>query len=377
MGSKAEDEGAYLDWNATTPPHPEVLAAMTHASAVAWGNPASVHGTGRRARLEVEELREALARALGVHARDVVLTSGGTEANNLALAQAPGLVTSRLEHPSVVRVADALAASGRPVRWLSVSPGGRLDSAELREACRDMPAGSWVAVQAANHETGVLQPIAELALPVHEAGLRFHVDAVQAFGKVDCSALAAADSIAIASHKIRGPKGIGALAFRGRAPKPLLLGGTQERGLRPGTVDAVAAAGFRAALRLAAEGPARWGRLAVLRDALEAALTPLAVVNGSAPRLPHVSNLSFSGQRGDELVAALDLYGVSVSSGSACAAGTAEASPVITAMGGRERALGALRISFGDATPPESLTLLKDLLFQLVGGGVAKGSRSP
>ncbi|HET9934326.1 MAG TPA: cysteine desulfurase family protein [Polyangiaceae bacterium] len=345
--------GVYLDWNATAPLRPEVIQAMVAAAELAWANPASTHALGRRARVEVEELREALGAALAVHPRDVVLTSGGTEANNLRLARAPGLVTSRLEHPSIVRVAESLEAEGKPVRWISVPNSGRVEPDAVAELCGGMPAGSWVAVQAANHETGVLQPIGAIAPRVHSAGLLLHVDAVQAFGKVDLSELQGADSIAVASHKIRGPKGIGALAFRRAVPPPLLVGGSQERGLRPGTVDPVAAAGFRTAVMLLA--PQRWAELAQSRDAFEGRLERVSDRNGEGARLPHVLNRSFRGWKGDELVAALDLLGVCVSSGSACAAGTAEASPVITAMLGRERALSAVRISFGDATTDAEL----------------------
>jgi cysteine desulfurase len=353
-----------------------VLDAMREASEWAWANPASVHGRGRQARAEVEALREELAAALFVSPRDVVLTSGGTEANNLGLRRATALVTSRLEHPSVVRVAEALEAAGRKVRWLPTPAEGRLELEAVRAACTELPAGAWVAVQAANHETGVLQPLADLAEVVHAAGLRLHVDAVQAFGKVDPAALRVADAVAVASHKIRGPKGIGALAFRGPAPPPLLVGGAQERGLRPGTVDAVAAVGFRAALGLAASGPPRWAALRALRDQFEAAFRDYAAINGAEPRLPHVSNLSFAGVNGDELVAALDLLGVQVSSGSACAAGTAEPSPVILAMLGRERARSAVRISLGDETSVEELSEAKALFFQALGAAGAKGSGS-
>jgi cysteine desulfurase len=179
-----------------------------------------------------------------------------------------------------------------------------------------------------------------------------HVDAVQALGKLPPQAWRFADSLSVAAHKIRGPKGIGALAFRGsKAPKPVLLGGSQERGIRPGTVDPVAAAGFLAALERATDGPARYRELARLRDDFEESFAGTALINGEgAPRLPHVSNLSFPGSSGDEIVAALDLLDVCVSSGSACSAGTAEVSPVITAMLGRPRAQAAVRISLGEST---------------------------
>jgi cysteine desulfurase len=205
---------------------------------------------------------------------------------------------------------------------------------------------------AANHETGVLQPLEEVALAAHALGATLHVDAVQALGKLPPSTWRFADSLALAAHKIRGPKGIGALAFRGQnAPRPVLVGGSQERGLRPGTVDPVAAAGFLAALQRADDAPERYAGLSVLRDELEQAFSAFASVNGAgAPRLPHVSNLSFNGVSGDELVAALDLLGVCVSSGSACSAGTTEPSTVITSMLGRERARAAVRVSLGEST---------------------------
>jgi cysteine desulfurase len=354
-------EPIYLDWNATAPPHPDVLRAMARAASEAWGNPASTHGVGRKARAQVEDAREKLAEICAVHARDVLFTSGGTEANNLALAGAVGLALSRLEHPSVTRVAEQLEARGVPVAWIAVPVSGRLDPEAYRQALERLPRASVAALMAANHETGVLQPLEEVALVAHALGATLHVDAVQALGKLPPETWRFADSLAVAAHKIRGPKGIGALAFRGsKTPKPVLVGGSQERGLRPGTVDPVAAAGFLAALERAAEGPARYAELRALRDELEAALSAVAKVNGEGvERLPHVSNLSFDGLSGDELVAALDLMGVCVSSGSACSAGTTEASTVITAMLGRERARGAVRVSLGETTTSVELQAAK------------------
>lgn len=343
----------YLDWNATTPLHPAVIAAMSEAQG-AWANPASPHALGRRARGIVETARERLAECLAVDARDVLFTSGGTEANNLALHQVRHLVTSRLEHPSVVRVAERLEAEGR-VSWLPVPADGRIRPEEVRSALRRAPQGAWVALMAANHETGVVQPVGEVAEVVHELGARLHVDAVQALGKMDLAACRGADSLAVCAHKIRGPKGIGALAWRtGAAPRPLLVGGAQERGYRPGTQDAVLAAGFAEALAQLDVG--RYERVAALRDRMERALGSRARVNGhGVARLPHVANLSFEGWRADELVAALDLRGVCVSAGSACSAGTTEPSPVIVAMLGAERASSAVRISLGDVTSLEEV----------------------
>ena len=343
----------YLDWNATTPPLPEVIEVMAEVARSTWGNPASVHARGRRARDVVETAREEIALLVGASARDVIFTSGGTEANNLALRHAPALVTSQLEHPSVTRVADALMLDGRPVRWLTVPSSGCLSADAVKELLVALPEGAVVAVAAVNHETGVIQPLAEIAEAVRAAGARLHVDAVQVVGKLPVDLLAGADTLSLAAHKIRGPKGIGALVHRPeRAPKPLLLGGSQERGRRPGTVDPVAAAGFRVASAHARAALNERGRLTELRDHIEAVLmgwggTP----NGAdAPRLGHVTNLSFAGRAGDELVAALDLLGVAVSSGSACSAGTTEPSKIIGAMLGFERARGAVRISLGEAT---------------------------
>lgn len=355
----------YLDWNATTPPHPEVLAAMLRVWEQGWANPASVHGPGRRARAHVDQAREAVAALAGApfEARDVVLTSGGTEANNLALAHAfaaPGgaLVTSRIEHPSVVRAAEELALRGVVVVWAAPSPSGRVEAAAVAEAI-DRAASSaevrLVTLQAVNHETGVIQPVAEVATLVHARGALLHVDAVQALGRLDPEAWRGADLLALAAHKLRGPKGIGALVPRpGVALRPLLFGGAQERGLRPGTQDAAAAAGLAVAADRAAAGPRRYAAIVPLRDRLEAELLRLGprppIRNGEGPRAPHVANLSWPGWRGDELCAALDLEGVAVSSGSACAAGTAEPSPVLWAMVGEARAASAVRVSLGEET---------------------------
>jgi cysteine desulfurase len=359
----------YLDWNATTPPLPEVLAAMSEAAHSAWGNPSSVHAAGRRARVWVEDAREELATLMGFSARDVLFTSGGTEANNLALANPAGIVTSRLEHPSVIRPTEAFASRGGHVAWLPLRSSGRVESEAVAEALKGAPRGSVVALMAANHETGVLQPIEEVAEICRRFGAHLHVDAVQALGKVDVSALRLADTVSVAGHKIRGPKGVGALLARpGWVPSPVLRGGGQERGLRPGTQDAMALAGFLAALHYARGGAQRYAALQPLRDRLEKETSAVAVANGAeAPRLPHVSNLSVRGFRGDELVAALDLDGVRVSSGSACSAGTTEPSEIITEMVGKERAQSAIRVSLGDTTQPIEIELAIAALFRVLG----------
>lgn len=369
---KSAPAWVYLDWNATAPLHPAVAREMARVAERAWANPASPHGAGRAARDELESAREVLAGVLGFHPRDVAFTGSGTEANNLALHDAPALITSRLEHPSVVNVALALEERGKPVRWLPVTPDGRVEPEGLSDALaslpRDLPGKPVVAVMAANHETGVLQPLAALSEHVRAAGARLHVDAVQLLGRGALEGLAVADTVSVAAHKLRGPKGIGALLWRpGQNPRPLLRGGAQERGFRPGTQDAVAAAGFRTALERVAESRAAYERLAPLRDGLEAALADLTQRNGGGERLPHVTNLSVPGWRGDEVVAALDLRGILIASGSACSAGTTEPSPVITAMLGRERASEAIRISLGEETTPDEVAQATGALREVLG----------
>lgn len=369
----------YLDWNATTPPHPDVIAAMIAAARDAWGNPASVHGTGRRARARVEDAREAIGSLVGLDPRDVYLTSGGTEANNLALWHAfadglsrpnegrQALVLSRIEHPSIVKFAEHLAERGVLVEWVAPTPSGRVDPAAISDAMdRAVAAGATVrlvALQAVNHETGVLQPIAETVQVCRSRKVLLFVDAVQAVGKLPRATYEGADLISLAAHKIRGPKGVGALATRPTVHlRRMLFGGAQEKGLRPGTQDPVSWAGFAVAADRAREMPTRYAAIAPLRDQLEADLARIAeragvatARNGEGERAAHVTNVSFHGWLGPELCAALDLEGVAVSSGSACSAGTAEPSPVLEAMVGRERALSAVRVSLGEETTTDDI----------------------
>jgi cysteine desulfurase len=352
----------YLDWNATTPPLDAVVDAMRDAARQSWGNPSSVHAFGRAAQALVEDARRAVAHLARCDARDIVLTSGATEANNLALrsafasSQATGgtLVTSRLEHPSVTRVAEALEREGRArVRWVHVNREGTLDLADLERALSGDPA-RLVAVQAVNQETGTIQPLAEVVELARRARAPLHVDAVQAFGRIEEVAERAATR-SLAAHKMRGPKGIGALIVQpGLAMAPVLVGGSQERGLRPGTVDPVAAAGLAVAARHALASPSQWAKVGPLRDSFETGilrLAPNARVNGQASaRAPHLASVAFPGWSGPELVAALDLEGVAASSGSACSAGTAEPSAPLVAMGDAEAAGSTVRFSLGEDT---------------------------
>jgi cysteine desulfurase len=358
----------YLDWNASAPPLEAALAAMSEAAREAWGNPASVHAHGRAARARVEDARAAVAELAGADPRDVVLTSGGTESNNIALrsafvgksaAEGAVLVTSRLEHPSVTRVAEAIEREGTArVRWLAVRTDGQIDLVDLERAL-DEGGVVLVALQTVSSETGVIAPVGHIVELSRARGARVHVDAVQAWGKIE-EIGAAADTQSLAAHKFRGPKGIGALISRpGLRLHPVLLGGGQERGLRPGTVDPIAAAGLAAASRHAMSGPARYRELAPQRDRLQKALVGLGgLVNGEgAPRAPHVTSVAWPGWRGPELVAALDLAGISVSSGTACSAGTSEPSPALCAMVGEARAGSSVRVSLGESTTGEEIDL--------------------
>jgi cysteine desulfurase len=352
----------YLDWNATTPPLDSVVEAMRAAAREAWGNPSSVHAFGREARGRVEDARHAVAHLAGADPRDVVLTSGATEANNLAIrsvfasAGSTGgvLVTSRLEHPSVTRVAEALEREGKArVRWVRVEHRGTIDMDDLQRALGEERV-LLVAVQAVNHETGTIQPLMDVIDLARRSRVALHVDAVQAFGRIEDTARGATTR-SLAGHKMRGPKGIGALVRQPGVPlAPVLVGGSQEGGLRPGTVDPVAAAGLAQAARHALSSAPRWQRVGTLRDALEAGvsrLAPGARVNGAgAPRAPHVASIAFAAWSGPELVAALDLEGVAVSSGSACSAGTAEPSAPLLAMGDVEAARSTVRFSLGEDT---------------------------
>ncbi len=366
----------YLDWNATTPIAPEARGAMLAAMDDGWANPASVHGEGRRARAHVEDARQAVAVLLGLDPRDVLFTSGGTEANNVALRSfvgaGDGLVTSRLEHPSVVRTAEALAGAGARVAWVEPTADGLIEVPRVLDALATLgDAARLVSLQAVNHETGVVQPVSGLADALASRPGRpvlLHTDAVQATGRLDRSAWAGADIVSVASHKLRGPKGAGAVATRpGVKLAGLLTGGEQERGVRPGTQDPVVLAGFGAAARRAVGGPARYAAIGALRDTLEAALVAAGGVrNGGEPRAPHVTNLSFSGWSGPELCAALDLEGLCVSSGSACSAGTAEPSPVITAMLGRARAASAVRISLGETSNAAEISAAAQIFLRVL-----------
>ena len=352
-------ERVYLDWNATTPLRPEAREAM----AAAWdlpGNPSSVHEEGRKARRLIEEARSVVAGAVGALPRNVVFTSGGTEANALALT--PGLrlksappvrrlVVSAIEHASVLAGgrfgADAMVAVG-------VSRSGLILLDRLREVLSDGPP-ALVSVMLANNETGAVQAIAEVAEIVHAAGSVLHVDAIQALGKISFNINSLnADLMTLSAHKIGGPKGVGALVWAEGVQgfEPLLRGGGQERGHRAGTEDVAGIAGFGAAAEVAIGALEKdVGRLETLRNRLENGLrqTPgVLIFSDDVARLPNTSLFTAPGLRAETAVIGFDLAGIAVSSGSACSSGKVQPSHVLEAMGfGRELAQGAVRLSLG------------------------------
>jgi cysteine desulfurase len=354
---------AYLDWNATAKLRPEAQAAVTAALNVT-GNPSSVHGLGRAARRLIEEARDKVAALVGVTARDVVFTSGGTEANMLALAPALGevLLISAIEHPSV-RSGGRFAAA----EDIAVTVAGIVDLAALERqlAGRSRP---LVSLMLANNETGVIQPVAEAAALVHAAGGLLHVDAVQGPGRITCDFNAlGADLMTLSSHKIGGPQGVGALIRRdGLALDPQIKGGGQERGARAGTENVAGIAGFGAAAEAVRQGWAgEAAQMKALRDKLEhgiKAIAPKAVIFGAeTARLPNTTLFSVPGMKAETAVIAFDLEGVAVSSGAACSSGKVAPSHVLAAMGvAGELARGAIRVSLGYSTSDGDVgTILK------------------
>ena len=369
--ASAEISRLYLDYNATAPLRPEARAATLEALDV-LGNPSSIHAEGRRARATVEEARRAVAALAGVEPRGVVFVSGGTEAANLALTpaiQAPErqgpltrLIVSAGEHPCVLR-GHRFAPEATAIAPLT--PDGRLDLDALAELLTRGEGAPMLALQGANNETGVLQPVAEAAGLVHAAGGIVVCDGVQLPGRIDLAAAASsADFLLLSAHKLGGPKGAGALIATRRdlsIESPLLRGGGQERGGRAGTENVAAIAGFGAAARLAAGEVEREApRLAALRDRLQARVlesAPETVVFGAAaPRLPNTLAFAAPGAAAATLLIALDLVGVAVSSGSACSSGKVTPSHVLAAMGVElGLAAGAIRVSFGWASRDEDV----------------------
>ncbi len=370
--------GIYLDYSAASPLRPEVAAVMIRVLEGGQGNPSSIHRQGHRARVIVEEARESVAALLGALAEEVVFTSGGTEANNLALFGAARigsrghLVVTDLEHSSVLQPARQLAAEGHALSRIKPDSEAKIDpEAVLREVRSDT---RIVSVMHSSNEVGTLQPVAEIARGLPARRPLLHTDAVQSAGKVPLeTASLGADLLSLSAHKIGGPAGVGCLWVRsGVVLDPLLRGGSQEGNRRAGTEAVSLIAGFGVAARLAlAELPGESERIRLLRDRLEEEMErriPGARFHGRlARRLPGIVSVALEGCPGEEVVMALDLEGISVSTGSACAAGTVRPSHVLAALGcSEEESRSTLRISLGRETAPGDLVRFVETLSRIV-----------
>ena len=362
----------YLDYNATTPVDPAVRDAMLPFLGENFGNAGSVHSAGQRARAAVDAARESVAALIGAKPAEIVFTSGGTEADNLAIFGSVGgavassmkprkhVITTAIDHHAVLHSCEELERQGIEVTFVGVGRGlesqGVVDPEEIRRALR--PETVLITVMHANNELGTIQPIEEIARIAREAGVRFHCDAVQSAGKVplDVNHLGV-DLLSISAHKFYGPKGVGALYVRtGTALAPRFYGGHAERDRRPGTENVPGIVGIGKAAELARKLlPEDSPRIGVLRDRLESALLqriPSVRANGDRKhRVPNTLNLSFAGAGGEALLIALDLQGVECSTGAACSSGSTEPSHVLTASGlSRDEARSSLRFSLGRPT---------------------------
>lgn len=354
-------ERYYFDHNATTPVSGAVLEEFVATVRDIHGNASSIHHDGQLAKQRLEMSRRRLAEALGCEAREVVFTSGGTEANNLAILGAMRnaeagrghLITTRIEHPSVLRACGQLEREGASVTYLPVGSDGVVDPLDVRRALR--PETALISVMHVNSETGAIQPVEQIGYVAREAGVALHVDGVQAFGKIAVKLEElGADLYSMSGHKVYAPKGIGALYVRkGTRLGPILHGGRHEHGLRAGTENVAGAVALgRAAEEMRETLEESTERIRTLRDLLEQGIlarVPSAWVNaGRAARVPNTANIGLEGIEGEAMVISLDLKGFSVSSGSACSSGAVEPSHVLMAMGlGAAQARSCLRFSLG------------------------------
>jgi len=369
----------YMDANATTPLLPEVLDAMRPYWIEQFGNASSIHQQGQQARAAVNRARDSVAALVNCRAAEIIFTSGGTESNNLALfgtlAAGDRLITTAIEHHAVLHAAQALAERGIAVTFLPVTAQGVVDPATLKAALQQSDSQqqgkTLVSVMLANNETGVLQPIRELADLAHASGALFHTDAAQAAGKLDLNVKQLdCDLLSIAAHKMYAPQGLGALFVRRNVRlQPLFFGGRHERGRRPGTENVAGIVGLGKAAEVARQWLASDGQqsLTTLRDRLEQGLLAQiedSAVNGAgAPRVANTSNLYFDHLEAEALVIALDLKGLAVSGGSACQSGATEPSHVLTAMGLSEaRARASIRISLTRQTTVEEVDRALELI---------------
>jgi cysteine desulfurase len=359
----------YLDHNATTPLDPRVLEAMMPYFKEDWGNPSSPYRFASRARTAVEEARQRIAECSGCKTEEIVLTSSGTESDNLAIrgvarthrSRGDHIVTTAIEHHAVLNTCRALEAEGFRVTYLPVDSAGAVDIQDVEKSL--LPETILITVMHANNETGVIQPVQEIADLAKHRGILFHTDAVQTAGKIPqplCTT--GADLISFSGHKLYGPKGAAALFVREKTQlAPLLTGGLQERGLRAGTENVAGIVGFARAFSLAAESAEEEQvRLEKLRNNLESRVCSIIAgvkINGAESlRIPNTTNLSFESVDGESIVLGLDLHGICISTGSACSTGEPAPSHVLLAMGlSPNQAQGSIRISLGKATWEEDI----------------------
>jgi len=349
----------YLDNNATTPLHPEVLEAMLPGLRGNYGNPSSIHSFGRSARVQLDEAREKVAHLINAQSSEIIFTSGGTEANNLALLgvafkdKGKKIITSKIEHPSVLNPCRQLEEQGVEVHYLDVDGLGRIDMDDLETQITESTA--LISLQHANSETGVLQDIKRASEIARNKGVLFHTDAVQSVAKMPFDLKDyPVDLLSISAHKFYGPKGVGALYLRKGTPALFspVCGGNQEKKRRGGTENVAGIMGFGKACELATENMDEASKLADLRDYFQNRVCELIprteLLGDKVNRLPNTLNLGFDGVEGDTLLIALDMEGVAVSTGSACSSGTGLPSSVLRAMGiPDERINSSIRFSLG------------------------------
>ncbi len=374
-------ERIYLDHTATTPLDPRVLDAMRPYFNDVYGNASSVHWHGRQAKSALERSRETLASLLGASAGEIFFTSGGTESNNFGLhgvakaAAVKGkvhIITSKAEHHAVLEPCEELEKEGIEVTYLDVDQDGSISPAQVVAVCK--PTTALVSIMHANNEVGTVSPIKEIVDLAHAGNILVHTDAVQSFGKIPVNVQElGVDLLTISGHKIYGPKGVGALYIRkGTEINPLLHGGGQERGKRPGTENVAFAVGLAEAARLVCGEKEKEGkRLALLRDELQKRISENIsgiIINGHpTERLPHILNISFDSSQhrieGEMLVMNMDMHGISVTSGSACSSGSMQPSHVLLAMGrDTATAKATLRFSFGRANKAEDVVRVVEVL---------------
>ncbi|HZU25081.1 MAG TPA: cysteine desulfurase family protein [Bryobacteraceae bacterium] len=361
----------YFDHNATTPVHPDVLEAYVPALADVYGNASSIHHFGQMARQRLEMARRRMAGSLGCEANEIVFTSGGTEADNLAIfgvlraRRGPAhVITTAIEHPAVLAACRRLESDGVEVTYIAPSPRGVVDPDDVRRALR--PHTALISVMHVNNETGAIQPIAEIGAIAREAAVPFHVDGVQAAGRIPVRLDdLPVDLYSLSAHKVYAPKGVGALFVRSSVSlSPVMFGGRHERERRAGTENVAGAFAMSHALEIAlADLEDESERLSELRNLLEQGITervPQATVNAAgAPRAPNTTNILFEGIEGEAVVISLDLKGFAVSSGSACSSGAVEPSHVLLAMGlPRDAARSSVRFSLGRENTLEQVDAL-------------------